>query len=543
MPERIVRGRPASPGRTAGPVFVVAGRQSAEAPAGDPATHLREAAREVARDLEGLAGRSRDRSSAAAEVLRAQALIVTDPALEKAALDRLAELALPEAVTAAAEAYAAQLEALGDAYLAERGADVREAGRLLVGALAGGRLSSLEGLPGPAVVVAQDLSPADLLSADPLPLGLVTEGGGATSHLAIVCRELGVPAVVGAAGALQAARGMQAARLDGGRGEVRFQTSPIVLRTGGAARAIDASRSPVRLMANAGSPAAARAAVAAGAAGIGLFRTEFLFLGRPAPLGEEEQLGVYMEVGRIFASHPVLIRTLDAGSDKPLDYLPTRSEPNPALGRRGLRLWLAEEALWRPQARALLRAAAQRPNLRVMVPMLAGPEEMAQVRRLFQAEARELGSRPPPLGAMIEVPAAAATVDLLQGSADFISLGTNDLAQYALAADRELEWDTPLSEFNPGVLRLVAGAIEAAHRAGIEVGACGEMAGRPEGAAFLAGAGATSLSMAAASLPGVHAVVTRLGLEGCREAAVAALAAHGSQEALDLLTAAAGQAT
>jgi phosphoenolpyruvate-protein kinase (PTS system EI component) len=233
----------------------------------------------------------------------------------------------------------------------------------------------------------------------------------------------------------------------------------------------------------------------------------------------------------------VVIRTLDAGSDKPLPYLRGAAEPNPALGRRGARLWLEHEELWRPQVRALVRVAAGNPNLEVMLPMVAAREEMLIARRRFAAEARRLGVRVPRLGMMVEVPAVAAALDAFAGAAEFISLGTNDLTQYTVAADRELEWDQRLGEFNPGVLRLIALAAWSARRLGMEVAVCGELAGRPEGALFLAGVGVESLSMTADALPRVAELLGRVGVERARAAAHAALEERTAARALARLRA------
>jgi phosphoenolpyruvate-protein kinase (PTS system EI component) len=278
-------------------------------------------------------------------------------------------------------------------------------------------------------------------------------------------------------------------------------------------------------MANVGSAQAAQLAAARGAAGIGLFRTELLFLGREGPPAEERQAEEYATACRTMAPHPVVVRTLDAGSDKALSYLPAEHEANPALGRRGIRLWLAHEGLHRPQIRALLRVAAEHPNLRVMLPMIGARDEVLAARRLFEREARRRRLRLPPLGMMVELPAVAVDLDAFSGVVDFVSLGTNDLTQYALGADRELDLGPGLSELNPGVLRLISGCVHSAARLGLDAGVCGEMAGTPEGAVFLAGIGATSLSMSANSLERVLRTLTRFGIERCREVSAAALAA------------------
>jgi phosphoenolpyruvate-protein phosphotransferase (PTS system enzyme I) len=524
--DRVLRGSPAAPGRARGPLFLAAEPDAGVAAAGGRET-VREAAERVAGRLEDLAGRRRAGSPGAADVLEAQALMLRDPALEAAIDELLAAGAGPDqAAGRAAERYAKELEDLQDTYLRERAADVREAGRLLVAELTGLAGSRLEGLDSPSIVAARELSPADLLSVDSgLLLGLVTEIGGPASHTAIVARELGIPGVVGAEGLLAAARGARAAELDGSSGVVRLMDAEVAAEARPrAVTRLAVDRAPLRLMANVGSAQAARLAAERGAAGIGLFRTELLFLGGQGPPSEEQQAEEYAAACGALAPHPVVVRTLDAGSDKALPYLQLDPEANPALGRRGIRLWLAHAGLYEPQVRALVRVAGEHPNLRVMLPMVAARDEVEAARRLFEEEARRRRLSPPPLGMMVELPAAAMALETFEGLVEFISLGTNDLTQYALGADRELHWGPGLNEFNPGVLRLIASCLESAARLHLEGGVCGEMAGSVEGALFLCGAGATSLSMGVESLGGVLRALERAGLEGAREAARAALA-------------------
>lgn len=535
-----LRGTPASGGRASGPVFLVpeaSSGGSAPPAAGTDPEAVGRAAEAAADRLVQLARERAGTAQSAAAILEAQAMMLRDPSLLSGIRDRLASgSSAEEAVVGAAETFAQQLEAVGDEYLRQRAADVRDVGRLLLTQLRGGAASRLEGLTEPAVVVAHDLAPADTLSVDPsLLLAVVTETGGPTSHAAIIARELGIPAVVRLAGAVEAARGAPGASVDGTVGEVRFGTASEV-RTAAGGRRLDLGALPVPLRANAGSPAAVQAAADAGALGVGLLRTEFLFLGREEPVSEDEQAALYAAACSAMAPHPVVVRTLDVGFDKPLPYVPPeRAEPNPALGQRGVRLWLAHEELWRPQVAALVRVGAAHPNLEVMIPMVATRSEMVDVGTRFQEAAGRQGATPPRLGMMVELPAAAVALDRFAGLAAFVSLGTNDLTQYALGADRELDWGVELTEYNPGVLTLLAGAIEGAHRAGLEVGVCGELAGQPEGATFLVGAGADYLSMAAGSLGPVAGALGRRDADRCRTAARAAQAARDADGALRLL--------
>lgn len=531
----VLRGEGVSGGRAAGPVFVAREEAPRRAAGGD----LEAAVGAVSARLRALAQSASGRGASGAAILEAQAMMAEDPMLREA-IEEARKRGLPaaDAVSAGAEQVAAQLEQLEDDYLRARATDVREVGRLLRLQLSGASGGRLAGLAAPSIVVARELQPADLLGVDGRLLrGLVTEVGGRASHAAIVARELGIPAVANVAGALRAAARLRAAELDGDAGQVSFAARfEERARTEAPARIdLDLDSLPVALMANVGSAEGAVAAAQRGARGIGLFRTEFLFMSASGPLSEEEQLAVYRAACEAMSPHPVVVRTLDAGADKPLPYLGHDAEANPQLGRRGVRLWLPRPRLWRPQVRALLRAAADHPNLQVMAPLVAAREEMLAVRRHFEEEASDLGVGLPPLGMMVETPAAAAALEVFAGAADFVSLGTNDLTQYTVAADRELAWNQGLGVANPGVLRLIADAAATAQRLGMRAGACGEAAGQPPLAVFLAGAGVTSLSMTVDAIPAVAAAVRRLGAEGCRQAAQSALRSPTATGALTRL--------
>ncbi|MGH7903355.1 MAG: putative PEP-binding protein [Candidatus Dormibacteraceae bacterium] len=533
----VIRGTPASPGRASGPLHVVEDGPGPVTPLEAGPGEVRAAAQTAAASLQSLAGKQAA-GGAGQAVLEAQAMMLVDPSLLVAIEEGLgAGLAAPEAVTRAAGRFARELEEAGDDYLRERATDMREAGRLLLAELGGTGASRLAGLSRPSVVVARELAPADTLSADrSMLLALVTEGGGRNSHVAIIARELGIPAVVGARDAVAAARPARAAEVDGGTGEVTLLDS---LAGPPAKSGPRSGASPgaafLPLMGNAGSVAAVELAAAQGARGVGLFRTEFLYLERSSAPSEEEQEEAYAAACSLMAPHPVIVRTLDTGSDKALPYLPAAPEPNPALGRRGVRLWLRHRELREPQARALVRAARRCPNLWVMAPMVAAREEMEAVRLTFMEQAERLACPPPPLGMMVEVPAVAIALDQFAGLVEFFSVGTNDLTQYAVGADRELDLDAWLAEFNPGVLRLIEAAIRSAHALEVKIGVCGEMAGTPEGATLLAGLGAGSLSMAAGCLRPVAERLISLGPERCRRAAAEALAARSTAEALAAL--------
>lgn len=519
-----LKGIGASAGNAAGPVFIASEAETTSGAVID----FSSAVEAVASRLGKLADGAAERNKVGAAILQSQALMARDPALAAAvAEEEAAGRSLREAIRAAAERYARRLEGVDDPYLQERAADLREVGRLLSLQVAGVAASRLAGLDCPSIVFAHELSPADTLGVDStLLLGLVIETGGLTSHAAIVARELGVPAVVGTAGAVERARHFPAAEIDGQSGEVRLLERVERRSSISSTQVLDLASSPIPLMANVGSADSALVAAKRGAAGIGLFRTEFMFMAAQGPMSEDDQFEVYRSACVAMAPHPVIVRTLDAGADKPLPYLPASPEANPQLGRRGVRMWLAVPGLWRPQVRALLRTAAMCPNLKVMIPMVAARGEMVVSRRLFSVEARSLRAPVPPIGMMVEVPGVAAALESFAGVTDFISFGTNDLTQYTVAADRGMQWSEDLSELNPGVLRLIALAVAAAGQMGIPAGVCGELASQPAGAVVLAGIGVDSLSMTVTAIPDVLEALSRMGLEKCRAAAGTALVAR-----------------
>jgi phosphoenolpyruvate-protein kinase (PTS system EI component) len=516
---RALQGVPASGGRASGPVHVVLDRPASIPIDSDPISQFGRAVRFASAELEAIAARCRAGNPESADVLEAQGMLVQDPSLEEDVRRALARGGtLGDAVTAVFEVHARALEGLGDSPIGSRAGDIREAARHVLFGLAGLSAARLSHLEAPAVVVARDLSPADILAVAPdLLLAIVTETGGLNAHAAIVARELGVPAVMRVEGAVQALAGAAGVEVDGETGTVLARGEPVTAVRASAGERLDPEGLTVRIMANVGSLAAARLAAGRGAMGIGLLRTELLLLGRGQPVGEAEQLEVYAGACGAMDPHPVVVRTLDIGSDKALPGLTAR-EPNPALGRRGIRLWLARPQLARAQVRALLRCHRDHANLRVLLPMIAAAEEVRAARALFEAEAAAIGASVPPLGIMVETPAAALQMAEFAGLVDFASLGTNDLAQYTLAADRELEWGEELSERNPGVRRVIEISVREARAAGIEVGACGEMAGTPSGASMLVEFGVESLSMATSSMAAVAQALRRASTADARPA-------------------------
>ncbi|HEX3758535.1 MAG TPA: phosphoenolpyruvate--protein phosphotransferase [Kofleriaceae bacterium] len=436
---------------------------------------------------------------------------------------------------------AAVLRRSGNPLLAERTADLADLDRRALAWLGGhaGRVPA--GLPDGAVLVADELLPSELAAVPAGRLaGLCTMRGGATSHVAILAAGLGVPAVVALGDAARRVPDGAPVIVDGDRG--RLQVFPAATTRDATERAIagravrrrtavaaahlpalTAEGTPIAVHANLGAPGDAAAATAAGADGCGLLRTEFLFHGRPDAPGEDEQAACYQAIADRLRGRPLVIRTLDAGGDKPLDYLPQPREDNPALGVRGIRLALRHPALLRAQLRAVLRV---RPAgaCQIMVPMVATLAELRTVRAMLDAERAALGAPPVALGAMIEVPAAALAAGALAREAEFFSIGTNDLAQYALAIDRgNPELAAGLDPLHPGVLRLIASTASAAYPLRRPVAVCGGAAGDPCAVPILLGLGVRSLSVAPAAVPEIKAIVRTLSLARCAEVAAAAL--------------------
>ncbi|TFW00085.1 phosphoenolpyruvate--protein phosphotransferase [Leifsonia flava] len=477
---------------------------------------------------------------AARDILEAQAMMAEDVTLADDITARLAEGKTAErAVFEAFAAFRDLLAGMGG-YMGERAADLDDVSQRVIAHLL--KLPA-PGIPNPGhpfVLVARDLAPADtaLLDLDQV-LALITTDGGPTSHTAILAREKSIVAVVGAAGAATLADGDQVI-VDAAADAVI--TSPTDEQLSAAKTRIDerAQRSQeptgpgalfdgtaVPLLANLGSAAGAADALAAGAEGVGLFRTEFLFLDSQSAPTVREQQEQYTKLLTAFAGKKVVARVLDAGADKPLAFLNDAPEENPALGLRGIRSLRHSETILREQLTALAAAdAATDADLWVMAPMVATVEEA----RYFTSLAKELGIRT--AGVMVEVPATALLADRVLAVTDFASIGTNDLTQYTMAADRLLGTVANFQDpWHPAVLRLVAEVGAAGLAAGKPVGICGEAAADPLLAVVLVGLGATTLSMSPSALADVRASLARFTLDDARALAEVALAADGAAEA------------
>lgn len=506
-------------------------------PSGD-AEHESERAqaalRVVAAELLRRATIARDEMSRtdAADILEAQALMAEDPSLADGINARtLVGLTAERAIFETFDEYRKLLASAGG-YLAERVSDLDDLAARAVAACCGEPMPGVPDLPEPFVLVALDLAPADTALLDMTKVrALVTQEGGPTSHTAILARARGIPAVVGVAGALTLAEGTPVL-VDGAAGTVTPYPSPELLAAADERARVRAEAAlvtgpgrtadgvPIALLANVGGPADVADAVAAGAEGVGLFRTEFLYLGSTTPPSLETQVAAYRAVLDGFPGQRVVARTLDAGADKPLPFLPLGAEPNPALGVRGLRAFQGEhQPLLDTQLAALAKAAeGSSAELWVMAPMIADERDA----RWFAERARMHGLRT--VGAMIEVPSAALRADPLLDEVDFVSLGTNDLTQYALAADRMLGSLGSLQDpWHPAVLRLIELTGIAGAACNKPVGVCGEAAADPKLVPVLVGLGVTSLSMAPSAIAEVRASLARHTLAECRDLARAAL--------------------
>lgn len=545
----LLRGTPVVPGIAHGPALVARAEVSSEAVArfgrgsfADDEAALAAYDAAVAAVADGFARKAGTASGAAAEVLTASAGLARDKGLRGAVRKQLrAGEDLLASLHAAVEQFVTVFTGMGG-LMAERVTDLRDIERRLLAHVVGEPEPGVPTPQQPSVLVAQDLAPADTAGLDPeVVLALVTERGGPTSHTAIIARQLGIPCVVGVDGVLAVPGGTRLL-VDGTAGTVETDPEAAAaderVRADREARAALATWSgpgatadgtPVKILANVADGESARAAAEAPVEGVGLFRTELCFLNRKDEPSVEEQTQIYAQVLDAFADRGadpgeggryVVVRTLDAGSDKPVAFATHEGEENPALGVRGLRLSFSNPALLERQLDAIAAAAAQTgTEAWVMAPMVATVAEAAD----FADKVRTRGLK---AGVMVEVPSAALLAHRMLEVVDFLSIGTNDLTQYTMAADRMATDLAHLTDpWQPAVLQLIAITAEAGRRAGKPVGVCGEAAADPLLACALVGMGITSLSMAAAAVRPVGARLAGAGMDACEDAAEAALAA------------------
>jgi phosphotransferase system enzyme I (PtsI) len=496
-----------------------------------------------------------------AEIFEAHLLVLDDPAFidqvkEKITSERVnAEFALQETTIHLVEMF----ENLKSPYLRERAADMRDVGKRVLSHLLQQKMVDLADLSEEVVLIADDLSPSDTALLDKTYVkGFVTNKGGRTTHSAIMARSLEIPAVVGTKNALEQVNDGDLVIVDGIDGEVIVNPESSLVEHYQAKRiryekqkeewnklrdlptaTLDGHQ--VELAANIGSPNDVADVLANGSEAVGLYRTEFLFMGRGTWPSEDEQFEAYKSVLERMNGKPVVVRTLDIGGDKELSYLDVPKEANPFLGFRAIRLCLEKQDLFRTQLRALLRASVYG-NLRIMFPMIATLEELMSVKAIYREEKRKLVSKGVAvsdniqLGIMIEIPSAAILADAFAKEVDFFSIGTNDLIQYTMAADRMNEKVSYLYQpLNPAILRLIKHVIEAAHREGRWVGMCGEMAGDPRAIPLLLGMGLDEFSMSATSILPSRSLIGRLLHHDMRKLAAQALEMRSAEEVAHLV--------
>jgi phosphoenolpyruvate-protein phosphotransferase (PTS system enzyme I) len=469
-----------------------------------------------------------------AAIFEAHAEMAEDPDLHEEVETRVKSLESPEAaVLAVGEEFAAMFASMDDEYMAARADDVRDVTSQIAAELIGAEAAGLEALETPSVIVAKSLAPSDTAR---IPKGnalaFVTAEGSKTSHVSIMARSMGIPAVVGVGDALEEALEAHTVAVDGGEGYAVTDPDPdtiaefeklseraaerraaleeykhVEARTSGGRR--------IEVSANIGSSKDAAGALEWGAEGVGLFRTEFLFMERDSLPTEDEQFEAYREVAEAFGEKPVIVRTLDVGGDKDLPGVEQPVEENPFLGWRGIRMCLDVPEIFKPQLRAILRAAAFG-NLKMMFPMIVDAGEVRaakgifeECRRELEAEGKEYGEVE--VGIMVETPAAALCAREIAPEVSFFSIGTNDLVQYTLAADRGNEKLERLqSADHPAVMAVIEMTCRAAKEAGVWVGMCGEAASDPDLIPRLVEMGLTELSMSAPSIPRAKKVVSEL---------------------------------
>ena len=494
-----------------------------------------------------------------AQIFEAHLLVLEDPML----LKEVSQFIRENLVTAefafheASEKYAEALGKVDDAYLSERAADIRDVTqRVLANLMSQPPCAGLADLTEPCIVVAHDLTPSDTATLDPTKvLGFVTEVGSRTSHTAILARSLRIPAVLGLGEAISELHTGQSVLLDGFNGFVVIDPSKQMLFEYGqlverqtsieeslevihddAAETRDGHR--IILSSNIERAADVESVLQSGATGVGLFRTEFLFINRRDLPNEEEQFAAYRHVAESLAPDPVIIRTLDLGGDKLLSHVNVAAEMNPFLGWRAIRLCLEEKDLFRTQLRAILRASAYG-NLKIMYPMVSGVEELEAANELLDECREQLRAEDVAfadaveIGVMIETPSAAMIADSLAKRVQFFSIGTNDLIQYTLAVDRLNEKIAHLYEpTHPGILRLIKATVDAGQAHGIWTGVCGEMAGDVAAVPLLLGLGVTELSVTPSMVPRVKMLIRSIEMSQARELAEFALDSDSPKEIL-----------
>ncbi|TDR79800.1 phosphoenolpyruvate--protein phosphotransferase [Paludibacterium purpuratum] len=534
-PDRIVSGAPASPGQVSAPTWRLRANQVDVADR--PGTLQSESCRlelalgEALRSLTAQIEQSASRPDNNAQgILQAQRLMLDDRSLIAECCQLLAQgHGAAWSWQQTIENRARQLDASERPMVRARSADIRDIGRRVLDALGESMQTDwIAALPADRIVIADDLPPSEMARLLPgQVLGLCLAGSGPQAHTAILARALGLPCMVAAGATLLSVPDDTPAILDGARGELTLH--PSSERTNHPRSVPSASDSaevlPATLFANADTPEQWQRAREQGACGVGLMRSESLFLRAHDWLDEEAQCQAFRTMAKASVGHSLVIRLLDIGGDKAWPTLSLPEEDNPALGMRGVRLLLARPDLLEPHLRALYRAASHGP-VSILIPMITSVEELLALREICEAVRLDLQAPPVPIGAMIEVPAAALLADSLAKHADFLSIGTNDLTQYALAMDRQHpRFAMDADARHPAVLRLIDRIAQAAQAHDCPLSVCGALAGQPGGAQLLCGLGIRSLSMVAAELPPVRAALRADSVDTLVERAKRALAA------------------
>lgn len=565
--EHIFRGIPVSPGVSRGKIIVLTKSQNRV-----PEQHLSEAdlPNEIQRFEQALIKTrhqilemqeqvSERLGAQEGAIFDAHLLVLEDPVFIEEVTRRIQNerLTAEYAFQQVADRFISGLSAIDDEYLRERAADMRDVtSRILNNLLGATEDQDVYRLTEPCIIISHDLSPSQTAQLDKrFVLGFATDIGSKTSHTAIMARSLRIPAVVGLERASKIMSNGQYALLDGFNGLVIINpTDQTLFEYGQLARrqitleeklrdtreqpAVTLDGVRIVLSANIEQPTDAEGVLQSGAEGVGLFRTEYLFINRDTLPSEEEQYQAYRQVAATLKPSPVIIRTLDLGGDKFISHLQVPEEMNPFLGWRAIRFCLQERDIFRSQLRAILRASAEG-NVKMMYPMISSVSEVDQANALLEEYKVELRKENTPfnqdmeVGVMIEIPSAALAADALARKVDFFSVGTNDLIQYSLAVDRLNEKIAHLYEpTHPAILKLIQMTVEAARKNGIWVGVCGEMAADPQVAPLLLGLGIEELSMAPLSVPRIKFLIRRMKMSEARELADCALHSESPQEIL-----------
>ncbi|WP_408645774.1 phosphoenolpyruvate--protein phosphotransferase [Zobellella denitrificans] len=534
----------ASPGTAIGPVYVESPIQfdypEKAVDAAAEQQKLSAAIKQAHADL--AASVAKATQAQAREIMAMHQELLEDPSLAEGAAERMSKgLSAAAAWWSEIDSAATLQAASSDALLAERAADIRDIGRRVMAILCDTPLPQKPDTP--YIWVAEDIGPSDVVNMDPAKvLGMVTAGGGASSHSAILARSLGIPALVAMGGAVMSLKQGTEVILNGEAGtlwvapeaeqlaqaKVRQQQEKELAEKAWASRDQHATTRDghrMEICANLGETAKAVEAVEAGAEGVGLLRTEFVFMAQSSAPGLDAQIAEYKKAIDALDGRPLVARTLDVGGDKPLPYWPVPKEENPFLGVRGIRLCMQKPELLETQLRALLTAAGDQP-IRIMFPMVADWSEWRWAKDMFDKVQAEVQAKDVQVGIMVEVPSAALNAQVFAEEADFFSIGTNDLTQYTLAVDRGNGELASLSDgLNPAVLRLIKMTVDAAHAKGKWVGVCGELGSDPKALPLLVGLGVDELSVSLKRVPMVKAQVRDWSLTACQQLAEQALKA------------------